>query len=358
MIIPQIILAGAEKVTAELACGIDGNRYKVHLIIINERKENRLQHQLDAKGVECHFYGHKEKNGFKRKVNQLKWMFRVLDEIKPDIIHTNLDYYFSWIYALVRRKRIITTFHSQSYRIRLSLFRLLNAGSLISSILLTESNAQEFSACFHADLNKIYVLPNFVDTNTFAFPNRKYQGSSEIHFVFVARFCSVKNHHMLIRAFYELLQEYPDCRLTLVGSGELLETEKTYAGSLGIVDSIDFMGEVPDPVKILRSVEVAVISSRSEAFPLALIEAMAAGLPVIVTDVGGMRDVVDGNGIKVRDNDYHEFAKAMKQLVQNPQLRQQYGVKSVELARKYDRRKVIEDYKRIYEKELSRGSRA
>lgn len=361
IIVPVVILSGGEKIAAELACEVNDNIYQVHLVVINERKDNVLQNKLDSANVQCHFYGHKEDNTIIRKIHQLKWIFNTLDQLNPDIIHVHLDCYFSWLYALIRKRRIIYTCHSQPYRVKniwtWYVYRLLHKKDLIVSIILTKSQVKEFSKLFHVKSKELIVVPNFVEKEKFFYPERVYETKKEITFTFVARFHPIKNHHMLIRAFDQLIKSVPNCRLLLAGDGELIHAEKAFVRDLGIETKVDFLGEVIDIPDLLKKTDVCVISSNSESFSLALLEAMASGLPVVITNVGGMSDIVDNNGLIVPADDHLKFADAMRKLACNPELRMRYGQRSLELIKKYEVKNVVEQYKRVYMKEFRKRSK-
>lgn len=359
IVVPVIRLAGGEKIAAELAYEINGENYQVHLVIINEKKNNILQDKLDSENIKCHFYGHKENNVLIRKIHQLKWIFNTLDKLNPDIIHVHLDYYFTWIYSLLRGKRILQTFHSQPFRIRnfwtKNVYKVLHKKGLITSVLLTENLAAEFSKLFCVEQESLVIVPNFVESKNYFYPERDYTSDEEIVFTFIARFHPVKNHHMLITAFSELLRRISNSRLLLAGDGEMLNAERDYVQSLGIEGKVDFLGEITEISNLLKRTDISVISSISEAFPLVLLEAMAAGLPVIVTNVGGMQDIVDGNGIKVSADDYFSMADAMEKLALDSELRKQYGKRSLELVKKYEMNTVVEKYKKVYISELEKN---
>lgn len=362
MLVTSTNLQGAEKIAAQLAYEMNED-YEVHFVVINEKKDNVLQEKLDLKKVHCHFYGQKENNTFIRKVRQLRWIFSILDKVDPDIIHVHIDYYFSWIYALVRKKRLVQTFHSQPFRIEnlwtKNMYKQLYKRDLIASIVLTESLAVEFSEIFGIKKEELIVVPNFIDCRDlypFEKKEKNDNRNKEIVFTFVARFHPVKNHHMLIEAFHKLSEMYPNCKLLLAGDGKLLNVEKDYVRYLKMDTKIEFLGEIVDISKVLERTDIFVMSSTSEAFPLALLEAMAFGLPVIVTDVGGMQDIVDGNGIKVAAGDCLGFANAMEKLALDSKLRTKYGQQSLELVKKYEVDKVVAKYKEIYMEELRRAN--
>jgi glycosyltransferase involved in cell wall biosynthesis/peptidoglycan/xylan/chitin deacetylase (PgdA/CDA1 family) len=114
-------------------------------------------------------------------------------------------------------------------------------------------------------------------------------------FVFgsIGRLAPVKDQRSLLTAFSRVHSEFPHCRLEILGSGELEAELKQLAVDLGIAAEVTFHGWSPDIAAFLRRWDVFALSSRSEGLPLTLLEAMAAGLPVVATAVGGIPELVN-----------------------------------------------------------------
>src|SRR5260370_38151247 len=106
------------------------------------------------------------------------------------------------------------------------------------------------------------------------------------------RFAPIKNTELLLRSFARMLREHRvDARLVLVGDGEMRNQLESLARDLSISDQVLFAGWVLDRAKIFCDLDVTCLSSHNEGSPLCLIESIAAGVPVIATNVGGVADV-------------------------------------------------------------------
>ena len=116
---------------------------------------------------------------------------------------------------------------------------------------------------------------------------------------------------MMYRAFAAFLKKGYDARLVMLGKGEEEEKLKELACELGISDRIDYPGFVPNVEDYLADADVFLLSSDYEALPLAVLEAMAAGLPIVATDVGGVCDIVTDNGILIPAGDLDAMVQAM-----------------------------------------------
>jgi len=113
----------------------------------------------------------------------------------------------------------------------------------------------------------------------------------------VGRLHPDKDQATLLRGFAEALPQLPTgSLLAILGSGRLEAELKALAGSLGIAERVRFLGQVPDARRYFRAFDVFALSSDHEPFGMVLLEAMAAGVPLIATDCGGGREVVEGVG--------------------------------------------------------------
>ena len=151
----------------------------------------------------------------------------------------------------------------------------------------------------HFDVtNGIEVIPNFIDTDRFYHQNKEHFKQAlcpngEKVIVHVSNFRPVKNTKQVVEIFHRLQEDTPDVKLLLVGDGpERVPTERK-ARELGVFDDIRFLGK-QDPIEeILSIADVFLMPSDSETFGLAALEAMACGVPTVVSDVGGLPELVE-----------------------------------------------------------------
>ena len=106
----------------------------------------------------------------------------------------------------------------------------------------------------------------------------------------------------------------------------------------------------------LCNADIFVMSSLYEGVPLSILEAMAAGLPVVSTDVGGIKDIVTDNGILVPSEDSLAMEEAILKLINNPSLREEKGKKSLLNVQKYDVKNIAEQYTKLYMKYSKRNT--
>lgn len=137
----------------------------------------------------------------------------------------------------------------------------------------------------------------------------------------VGRLQPVKDQATLIRAFRHVHDRLPDTALVIVGDGALRQELERVATSEGIVDAVRFLGDRSDVARLLQGMDLFALSSLSEGYSIALLEACAAGLPIVATAVGGNAEIVrDGiNGVLVPSGDPIALAASISDLLQSPQ---------------------------------------
>lgn len=211
----------------------------------------------------------------------------------------------------------------------------------------------------HLCLDRIRVLPNYLDVAGFraavaaADPMavRRGLGLLPETFVFlhVGRFHHQKGHDVLIRAFGELARRCSDVALVLAGGGPAREEMEALARQVAPTAAIVFAGEVPEPASLYAAADAFVFPSRYEAFGMALLEAMASGLPTVVSAVGGILEVTTPEtSLRVRPGDGHELAVAMEDLVAGPDLRSRLGRAGAARSEWFDVARLLPRLERVY----------
>jgi glycogen(starch) synthase len=163
--------------------------------------------------------------------------------------------------------------------------------------------------------SRIEVVPNGIDTERFT---RKGPESELIDaegpvVLFVGRLVEGKHPKSAIRAFTEVLEEYPEAELYFCGEGPLDEVLQAQVAELGIEESVRFLGHIPydEMADIYRGGDVLVLPSRAEGVPRSVIEAMATGLPVVVSDLDQLTTLVPNEDQRVEIGNDEDIAGAV-----------------------------------------------
>jgi len=167
----------------------------------------------------------------------------------------------------------------------------------------------------------------------------------------VARMIEEKNQQRLVRAFSRVLDSNPQATLMIVGDGPEKVAIESQARSCGVRDAVCFTGEVDrDTVySILNASSVFVIPSITEGFCVAAAEAMAAGLPVVASDIGVLHEVVGDSGTFVDPEDATDIATGIKSLLSNQKRREKLGSQAGErAATRFPVQRTAKEYHALY----------
>src|SRR5437764_8101863 len=221
-------------------------------------------------------------------------------------------------------------------------------------VVVLSSRMKSSLAAHRFNLPDIQLIPNGVDITRFnsACVDNAIDGREQVA-VCVAKLRYEKGIDVLLQAWYLVHQQAPQARLIIVGSGYLQAQLECMARELGIAASIEFAGLQSDVPGQLHRGSMAVLPSRWEGMPNALLEAMACGLPCVATRVSGSEDIIQHgvNGLLVESEDYQNMAQALLTLLRDPGLAQKYGRNAREtVERQYSFEQVIDRYVELYQR--------
>ena len=188
------------------------------------------------------------------------------------------------------------------------------------------ARAQAMNLSARADWHKLRIVHCGVDPALYQRDKTRAPGK---HLLFVGRLAAVKGVPVLFQAFADVLQAHPDATLTLIGDGPERVGLEAEAAHLGLADKVRFSGyQSQDAVAgALARADIFVLPSFAEGVPVVLMEAMATGLPVVATAVGGVSELVDHreSGLLVPPGDKQALAQALTGLLDDPALRADMG---------------------------------
>jgi glycosyltransferase involved in cell wall biosynthesis len=168
----------------------------------------------------------------------------------------------------------------------------------------------------------------------------------------LGRLSAEKGYDLAIRA----LADVPDATLVLVGDGKERARLEQLAHELGVAGRVRFVGWTDEPRRYLQGFDVFLLASRSEGFPLGIVEAMLAGVPVVATDVGSVSEaVVEGEtGYLVPSGDSQALAGRLRDVLADPELRRRLGEQSRERAReRFTAEAMAGSFERLYREILA-----
>ncbi|MGL6169330.1 MAG: glycosyltransferase family 4 protein, partial [Fusobacteriaceae bacterium] len=198
--------------------------------------------------------------------------------------------------------------------------------------------------------NKFSVIPNGVDIDKFKNANHlKKEGffkkeNDDILLVMIARLDRAKDHETLIEALQLLPKKY---KLILAGDGEKKEELKNLVKNKKLENRVIFLGAWDKIPELLKTCDIVVQSSNFEGFGIVAVEAMAAGVPVIASDVPGLREVVQNGGVLFKKGDSKELAKKIIEL-EDCQVKQEIVIRQNLKVQNYSLKKTAKEYLKIY----------
>ena len=241
----------------------------------------------------------------------------VLARHRPTVVNVHFVTAEAIYFVLLRRLfryRLVLSFHGSDLRLPVPLSsafmpRLLrgcDAATVVSSEL--RDRLLELPG---AAAEKVHLVPNGVDAGFWTPPERPRNGRT---LVAAGRLEPVKGFDLLISAFARIAGSRPDARLVLAGEGSERQRLTRQAEAAGIADRVEFAGFL-EPAALrarYREADLFVLPSRSEGFPVALLEAMACGLPAVAADVGGVAEILTPeSGRTVPAGDVAALAQAL-----------------------------------------------
>lgn len=339
---------GAENMIFELIKKIDTKRYKPHLICCSKEYKTVLEEKV-REFCDTTFLNMSGTITPKNIITAHK----AISKISPDIIHAHLgSIAFALPWAFLKRKPCVVTVHtipqnafSKKNALLLKLSLKFAKTSLVAVSMANKKACEEY---YNTKPDQCFCVNNGVDEERFFKTEHK-----DFTFINVASHNVNKNQKLLLNCFERFSKKHENSKLLLLGDGATHNQLIEQAKKLDIEENVVFTGNVADTENYYSISDVYVHSSHVEAMPMSILEAITSGLPVISTDVGGIKDVVKTNGFLVADDDEAAFLECMEKIYSlSNEEREEMEKASKEIAKAYSSKKMAEEYMQIYDKML------
>jgi len=352
-VISRMDTGGAEQIFRELAIGLarGGRFYDVTLVCLYGR--GRLAEGLDEKGIKV--YENVMKNrfdlaGFLRFIS-------ILRQARPDILYVAgqpLSQAAGAIGALFVKIPVkILGFHSHDlahrplYKLFIDNISILSADKIVC---VSESQKRHIAVNKKLKPEMIKVIHNGVDIAKFK-PGKNTADRGRVIIGAVGSLRKEKGLDVLLSAAPEVLRHCPSAYFLIVGNGSEKDTLLELAKKLGIGGRVDFLGERNDVENIIPSFDIACSSSRTENFPVSMLEYMSCGKCVVATAVGGVPEIIKDrvNGILVKSECPEDLTEKLIHMVGNKELRESMGMNARRMAEeRFTLDRMIENYKEFF----------
>lgn len=324
-------IGGAQTHLRDMTSALVNDNHQVELIV---GEQGALVDELRAMNVKVHIIPELVREISPYKDIKCALIIRkIIKKFSPDVIalHSSKAGIVGRLAALFLNIPVIFTVHGWSFangvndnkrRLYIIIERLF---SKVTDEIITVSAQDKQLAIEHnvASASQQTVIHNGV-------PLKKttphvYQNNAVVKLISVARFSEQKDHESLLKALS--LLETRNWALTLVGKGPRLDEMKQLSQDLGISDNVVFTGERLDVDFLLADSDIFLLISNWEGFPISILEAMRAGLPVLASDVGGVSEsVIDGKtGYLVPRADIDAIKNRLADLINDCSLRAEFG---------------------------------
>jgi glycosyltransferase involved in cell wall biosynthesis len=343
-------IGGQERMLAEFARHADRARFDLLFISLTNR--GRLAHTIEDLGWPV--IALEQPLGIQPR---LIWSMREVFRAKAcDVVHTHDDrplLYGSFAVKLARVRRYVHTQHHGLLPQMTPRQRKLAAwaGRLADAFVCVSHDAARTMEATGLPSGRISVLHNGIDLEKYTYQEPCDRGPA----VTVARLSPEKDIANLLRAAALIVPSAPDFGLQIAGDGPQRGELTKLARSLGLENHVRFLGEVSDVPALLKQARLFVLPSQTEGISLTILEAMACGLPVVATHVGGTPEVVEqgATGLLVPPRDPEALARALLRLWCNPVEGRDMGrAGRLRVEASFDIRTMVAGYEKLYEEAI------
>jgi len=344
------LMGGGERHVLTLLEGFKSQGVRTHLAVFTE---GRLAETARGLGVDVHVLPKR----FRGDIRPLTGLINLVRKKKIDIVHTHLvsgNLYGRLAGKVAGVKGIVTTLH-HSRKEALGNFALpfmanlffrgdIFMGRLSDRMISPSADLKRLLIDHDLDPARITVIPNAINMDKTKVSDdemdacrRELRIPPGMKIVgMVGRLVEVKNFDLFIQAARKVLGQNPKVLFLIVGDGPLRHKLEKQAADSGIKERIIFTGFRDDVFRLIAMMDLFVLCSTSETNPIALMEAMASGKPVIATDVGGVSELIDHHitGWLCPSGDLACLTEAMIHLLSHPEQAKEIGARAREKMQK------------------------
>ena len=363
-VITQMGMGGSERLVHNLALRLDRSRFNPSVAWLVGSEALKEYEDLQ---VPLHYVPKTKRVDF----STMRRLARIIESESIDIV--NAQHFMPAIYAyygckLAAKTALVFTAHSRWEIEDTSLKWRVAGGYLLrridASVGVSPDVSSAIQSVFKTKASQTVTIENGVDTDLFGREKdvqglRRSLGLTDRDIVIgtVGNLKRVKNHLLLLQAFAKVSEELESVKLLIVGRGSMVESDDTeddlrlFVNNHRLAERVSFLGYRTDIAGLLQVMDIFCLTSLREGLPISLMEAMAAGLPVVGTNVQGIRDVITPNvdGILVELGDVTALKVALIGLIRDEQRRNNLGRAGHEKAvRKYSLQRCVREYEQLF----------
>ena len=348
-VIPYFCFGGAETMCENLTYALTAMGHDVTVVsLISDRTP--IAGRMEENGIRIHYLD--KKLGL--DLSMIPRLIRIMQKEKPDVVHTHLNVIkYAAIAARLCGIRCVHTVHNVAHeeaegRLQKITNTIYFRRGWAVPVALSPKVRETILSFYGLKEEQVPMIYNGVDLGKCC-PKEKHTVGKPARLLHVGRFNEQKNHDGLLRAFQSLLKQIPQCKLHLVGDGELKAEMETLACTLGVAQQVVFCGSQSDVHPYLQEADLCLLPSNYEGMPMTIIEAMGTGLPIVATAVGGVPDMVeDGVSALLTTCDVTAVCEACIRLLEDAELRATMGKNAHARSSLFSAQEMARRYCEIY----------
>ena len=351
-VITSLLIGGAEKLIVDMVPLYRAQGHQVDVLLF-DGVDTPFKRQLQEQGVTIYQLGQN------KSVYSPSNLFKLIPFLrKYDIVHTHntAPQLFAALGSVLCSVVLVTTEHTTSNRRRAwTWYRMIDRWmyrryrSVICISDATEFNLTKYLGNCQTEVSTIYNgvnIQNFMGAEPL--PELRMLSKDKCVVVMVAGFRYQKDQDTLIKAITHLPKDKYE--LWLVGDGERRADLELLVKECKLENNVRFLGIRSDIPSVLKTADIAVMSSHWEGFGLAIVEAMAAGKPVVASNIDGLAQVVENAGVLFEPHNDVALANEIKKLAEDKDYAKQIADRCLQKAKQYDINKTVKAYLDIYQK--------
>lgn len=346
-VIPELGIAGAERMAESLTLSLYEMGDDVEVISLYNYKSD-ITDNLEKHGIRVHYLD--KKKGM--DLSMFPKLYKAFKQIKPDVVHTHRHVlqYTAPIAYLLGISCNVHTIHNIANKERSikKLQKFLFKRNKVIPIAISDKIKKSICDFYNVQKECVPLIYNGIDIKK-CVKKEKYSIDDSFRIIHVGRFNEQKNHMGILDAFKIFLDRYSNAELFFYGEGDMFEAAKEYAKKLCIDKNVHFMGVSNEISKVLHMYDLFILPSFYEGMPISVIEAMAAGMPIVATNVGGIPDMIDDGETGIMcEICSDDIAKAIERAYSDGKLREKIGKNASVAVRKFDVREMASKYRKVY----------
>lgn len=369
-LVSDLGIGGVQKVVLDICSSADKNKYDIFIYCLNHDTTLANSYNLRGITIECGCYQYDTDyslSGYFKHLFRSSYIrqkatdiIKAVSALKPDILHVHIHPRELNLGILIQRAtgcKLLLTIHSTHFSPPAFSLSVL---AFMFRFVLHKYNLIAVSENIYNELKKhrlqgkgkiLALIENKVNLSLFRI--REKENEELMNVVYVARIALTKGHKELIEAWSKVKSVPAKKRLLLAGPDDTASNIRELAVKLQVADTVVFLGPQHDIPALLANCHIGVFPSHKEGLPLALLEKMAAGVPVIVSNIPELTSIVTHgyNGLVFKLGDSKDLADQLKELLKNSALRKKLGNNARKTVEgKYGSNNIALPNEKIYEK--------